>query len=199
MPPDLRNIFASIWAGLASAAAGVEDAPDWRTLTLATRATSGAPRARSLILRAVDAGTCSVTFHTDIRSAKWEEIAAEPRVAILGYDAARREQIRLEGTARRYEPGTEVQTRAWNGLSGWTRTTYVGGPPGHTVPSPVPAPQHTEPPPASETEQGREVFGVIEIDVTELDWYWHPRGGIRRARFRCDRSAGLREAAWIAP
>jgi hypothetical protein len=196
---DLGDLFASVWAGLADAAAGAEGAPDWRALTLSTSTPDGAPRARLLILRTVDAATCSITFHTDIRSAKWRDIAAEPRVAVLGYDATRREQIRLGGTAKRHGPGAQVQTRAWESLSGWTRTTYTGGPPGHIVPPPAPAQVRDAPPPASETERGREVFGVIEIEVTDLDWYQHPRGDIQRARFSCTARGGLTDAAWIAP
>jgi pyridoxamine 5'-phosphate oxidase len=59
-------------------------------LQLATSGLDGAPKVRRVILRG------AVSFFTDVRSAKIEEIRHPPRGSLLGYDADAGFQMRLE-------------------------------------------------------------------------------------------------------
>ena len=81
-------------------------------LQLATSGLDGAPKVRSVILRRVDAERGAVSFFTDVRSAKIEEIRHQPRVSLLGYDADAGFQMRLEGKATIDTEGPEKAV-AW--------------------------------------------------------------------------------------
>lgn len=198
MDPALPQLFDRLWRALAEAAREGADTHPWRRLALATVDAAGAPQARYLILRDVDRAGLLLRVHTDVRSAKWAEIGARPRAALLGYDPATREQLRLAGQAIRFGPGTPEQAAAWRGLSAWARTTYCGGPPGHTIPAPEAPDWGEAPPDPARTADGERRFGLVEFAVRELEWYQHPRGAIRRAVFTCG-DGGLSTAEWIAP
>ena len=184
----LDEIEAAVWAQLA---ASVEDGP-YRALTLASVAASGGAAARMVILRGVAGRVLEI--HTDIRSAKWGELAVTRGVTLLGYDPEARWQLRLAGDAACYGPGTDIQSGAWDALSPWTRTTYCGGPPGHVQAAP---PEMPDDPAATEVGSAR--FGVVRIAIETLDWYQHPRGAIRRARFAYDGEGRHHSADWVRP
>jgi Pyridoxamine 5'-phosphate oxidase len=75
-------------------------------LQLATSGLDGAPKVRRVILRG------AVSFFTDVRSAKIEEIRHPPRGSLLGYDADAGFQMRLEGKAAMDTQGRE-KAAAW--------------------------------------------------------------------------------------
>ncbi|WP_204301924.1 pyridoxamine 5'-phosphate oxidase family protein, partial [Serratia marcescens] len=87
-------------AAWAVVAAGVGDfgAP-WHLPTIATVDRRGAARLRPVVLRDCDPARRQVHFHTDSRSAKASELAADPRIAVHAYDAGRTLQIQLAGRA----------------------------------------------------------------------------------------------------
>jgi pyridoxamine 5'-phosphate oxidase len=68
-------------------------------MTLATVSTSGQPSARIVLLRQVDER--GFTFFTNYQSAKGEELAANPKAALLFYWPELERQIRVEGTTTR--------------------------------------------------------------------------------------------------
>ncbi len=77
-----------VWAALVTAAR-----PSHTPLTvlqLATSGLDGAPKVRSVILRGADAERGAVSFFTDVRSAKIEEMRHQPRVSLVGYERGRR-------------------------------------------------------------------------------------------------------------
>lgn len=184
----LDEIEAAAWDRLS---ASVAEGP-YRVLTLASVAATGGAAARMVILRGVHGR--GLEIHTDIRSAKWGELAAAPDVTLLGYDPAARWQIRLVGRAICHGPGTAPQGAAWAALPGWTRTTYCGGPPGHVQDAPPEMP--TDP---TDTALGIDRFGVVQVTVALLEWYAHPRGAIRRARFAYDSDGHRQSAQWVRP
>ena len=57
-----------------------------------------------------------LTFHTDVRSPKWQEMAANPQVTVLGYCHQRRLQLRLAGRVACYAAGSDVARAAWRVL-----------------------------------------------------------------------------------
>ena len=56
--------------------------------------------ARVMVLRAFDADSWLLRFHTDVRSPKVAVIEADPRIGVLAYDRQAKIQLRLRGTGR---------------------------------------------------------------------------------------------------
>ncbi|MEM7471754.1 MAG: pyridoxamine 5'-phosphate oxidase family protein [Pseudomonadota bacterium] len=192
---ELAAIEQEAWAQLSK----VEGAPDhpFRTVSLASIDQQGHPQTRSLILRAADPETKRIILHTDIRSAKWAELQANPKVSLLGYDPTARLQLRFAGQAALFAPGSSEQEDAWLALSDWTKSTYCGGPPGHDVTQGyAPAPRDA-PPSEEESAFGQMRFGVIEIRAQVMDWYRHQRGENLRAQFRYDGADST--GVWVNP
>ena len=68
-------------------------------MTLATETPDGAPSARIVLLKGVDAR--GFVFYTDYRSRKGEELAANPRAALVFHWAELERQVRVTGTVAR--------------------------------------------------------------------------------------------------
>jgi pyridoxamine 5'-phosphate oxidase len=71
-------------------------------MTLATATPDGAPSARVVLLKGVDAR--GFRFYTDYRSRKGLEMAANPRVALVLYWAEMERQVRVTGTVTELAP-----------------------------------------------------------------------------------------------
>lgn len=193
----LESVDTNQWRHLRKAAQDAQH--PFRDVILSTLAPDGAPQARYLILRGADADARTLELHTDMRSAKWAELAADPRVSLLAYDPEARVQIRLTGTAQRHAPGDPVNDAAWEGLSTWSRKTYCGGPPGVVTDWVEKDEISGLPPTPSDVEHGRDRFGVLTLQITAMDWFKHPRGDIRRAQFSYTPDGALAAAAWVEP
>jgi pyridoxine/pyridoxamine 5'-phosphate oxidase len=175
----LDHVAVSIWAAL-EAASRTPGNP-LRTPTLATLGTDGTPQARMVVLRDVRPAARALVFHTDIRSAKWTELAAVLRASVLAWDPKSRQQMRLTGGITRHGPGSPEATAAWSTLPAHTRATYAGPAPG----SALEATQATD----------AEAFGVLVFTAESLDWLVLERSGNLRARV--DLTTGA--AVWVAP
>ncbi|MGG5808115.1 pyridoxamine 5'-phosphate oxidase family protein [Falsiroseomonas sp. CW058] len=161
----------------------------FHTPTLATIGTDGAPRARTLVLRGFDAAARTLRLHTDLRSGKAAELAADPRCALHLYDAAGGVQIRLAGRATLHRDDA-VADAAWAGSRVMSRAVYAVEPgPGTPIAAPLPAP--------SDAGAGRTRFAVITVRFDSLDWLELAATGHRRARF--DWTTGAPEATWLVP
>ena len=192
---DPSALSPLVWFALAAAAS--EPAHPLRNVTLGTVGTDGAAQLRVLVLRDVVAQDARLVLHTDVRSPKWIELGADPRVSVLGYDPQARQQIRMRGRAQLFGPGTEPHQTVWDTLGLWTKTTYCGGPPGDGLDTPVPA--LTEAPTDQTTAKGHARFGLIDIQIAQIDWFQHSRGAIKRAVLDYDTRGTLSAARWIAP
>ena len=73
--------------------------PEPNAMTLATAAPNGAPSARIVLLKAVDAR--GFVFYTDYRSRKGTELAANPFAALVFYWHELERQVRVVGAASR--------------------------------------------------------------------------------------------------
>lgn len=155
----------------------------------------GHPQARMVVLRRADIRTRSLEIHTDVRSPKWEEIAANPSVTILGFAPERRLQLRLFGSATLHGPGSEAADLAWDRLSQWTRSTYAGGPPGEKALSG----SGSEKDLAGGAIDGKLRFGVMTVQTSKLDWFQLQRTANQRAVFDYDRSGVLTNAQRVNP
>lgn len=157
------------------------------------------PQARVLILRAFDAQTPSMTFHTDTRSAKVPALAQDPRVAITFYDAARKLQLRASGVATLHSNNPLAGER-WQGSSASSLRCYLGDTPGEASNQPTTGlPQHLQGtvPSRADLTAGQQNFTVLQVRLHSLDWlYLHSRGQ-RRALYRWH-GDGLR-MGWLNP
>lgn len=93
-------------------------------MTLATATPDGAPSARIVLLRGVDAQ--GLTFFTDYRSRKAQELAANPRAALCFYWGELERQVRVTGTVEqvsREESAAYFATRPRGSqLGAWAST-----------------------------------------------------------------------------
>ena len=81
---------------------------DPNAMTLATTTPDGRPSARIVLLKGHDAR--GFVFYTNTESRKGEELAANPRAALLFHWKTRQRQIRIEGTI---EPVTPAEADAY--------------------------------------------------------------------------------------
>ncbi len=89
--PDPMALFRR-WLDAARAATGLRD----DTMVLATATPEGRPSARAVLLRGLDAE--GLVFFTDTRSRKGEELAANPRGALVFVWTPLERQVRVEGS-----------------------------------------------------------------------------------------------------
>jgi pyridoxamine 5'-phosphate oxidase len=71
-------------------------------MTLATASSDGAPSARVVLLRGLDEH--GLTFFTNRTSRKGDELAANPRAALVLYWPELGRQVRIEGTVEEVDP-----------------------------------------------------------------------------------------------
>src|SRR5687767_6555642 len=73
--------------------------PMVNAMTLATASSAGTPSARIVLLKGVDER--GFVFYTDYESRKGQELASNPRCALLFYWIELERQVRIEGTVER--------------------------------------------------------------------------------------------------
>jgi len=189
---DLKMFETEAWAALAAAATDDPQA-GFRYLTLCTADALQRPQARTVVLRQYADDCRTLTFHTDVRSPKWQEMAANPQVTVLGYCHQRRLQLRMAGRAECYAAGSDIARSAWRELSQHTRQTYTGGPPGEAR---ITA---DETPGTNAVEAGESRFGVVMVRVSVLDACQLQRNNNRRALFRYSPDGELQGCEWLNP
>ena len=195
MQCDLGRIDAAAWSELAAAA----DRPEsgFRFLNLCTVDAAAWPQARMVVLRGADAARRTLEIHTDVRSAKWRELAVSPRATVLGFCRQLRLQLRLQGMVDLHAPGSECARLAWETLPTWTRQTYAGGPPGDE--RALDAIAETPSSGGAGGADGKAHFGVVTFQAETLDWFQLQRQNNRRAWLAYDAVGRLVESRWVTP
>ena len=164
---DLETLRSHIADRLVAAARTRRGA--WRTPVLSTLDLRGGPSARTIVMRSVDPAARRLEIFTDARSAKIDQVAADPRVTLTFWDPIDAEQLRVDGTATLVADSAVVEAR-WQSI----------GPRGHSVYG----------------ESGRDVFRVLTVDWTAWDWLWIGDIAHRRARFDWHPNGGV-DASWL--
>ena len=192
LPPTLPAVLDDLWSRIGSALDGRWG--PWALPTLVTVADDGSPRARVLALRAVDPLARRFVFHTDARSDKLRDVAAEARVALLFFDRDAAVQARFDGTCDVHH-ADPVAAAAWRDVSGLRRAACaVEAEPG----SPLDAAQpYATLAAASGDDAGFTNFAVLTIDVDAIDWLWLGPQDMRRARFAW--IGGHWSSSWVVP
>jgi pyridoxamine 5'-phosphate oxidase len=104
--PSQTDPFAWFDRWMAEAAASEPSDPN--AMTLATATPNGVPSARIVLLRGQDAR--GFVFYTNTESRKGEELAVNPRAALLFHWKSLQRQIRIEGVT---EPVTAAEADAY--------------------------------------------------------------------------------------
>lgn len=145
----------------------------------------GRPRARTVILRRLEDMPPALIVWTDARSAKYGQLAKEPRAEMVFYDPLREIQLRVSGKMSVVAP--KDAERLWRSASLASRRAYlVRAAPGSISPDPtseLPSDAVGVIPDEKRIEEGRENFAAIRLTVTEMDMLVLSRHGHRRAVF----------------
>ena len=156
----------------------------FHTPVLATQSADG-PQARVLVLRAFEPQLRVLTFHTDTRSAKMQQLQTDARVALTVYDAARKIQLRINGAAS-VHTGNAVSHQRWAGSRPSSLRCFLGAQPGSISPVPtsgLPADIEGRVPEAAELQAAEPHFAVLQVLMERLEWLYLHTGGQRRAEF----------------
>jgi pyridoxamine 5'-phosphate oxidase len=187
---NLDEVLANAWGLLAQGVTSRKHG--FHFAAVATVGISGAPRIRTVILRAADAAAGTLRFHTDVRSQKCKDLAANPHVALVFYDEVSKTQVRVEGVASLHLDD-DLADSSWKASQAMSRLTYGTMPePGLVIETgdgfSLPAPQ-------TDVEWARPHFAAVLIRVRTLQWLYLKEGGQRCAVF--DLESGVRN--WTVP
>lgn len=154
-PPDPLPDPLPPWRALLRGAREREGqrSPQGRWLQLATVASDGTPRVRTLVARGW-AGPAALVLFSDGRSAKAGELALQPAVELCWLLPRARSQFRLRGQLERLPPAEERRERErhWRALSPGGRALWGWPTPGaplersatfaEVLPDEAPLPEH---------------------------------------------------------
>ncbi len=195
---DLAVALNHAWALMQDGATKRES--PLRRAVLATRALTGTAAARTVILRLVDRDRRTIRVYTDARSAKVEEIRAEPRVQVLFHHPAEQIQLRVGGTAI-VRTGDQQDHAAWDATVPPVRRASMGdqapGTPADAATSGFPEEFARRLPTKEESEAAFENFAVVEVAIERIEWLYLNPDGHRRAVFTWP--GGTLKAGWVVP
>lgn len=191
---SLESVLGRAWQLLAEGVRSRRGAA--HTPTLATVDAAGRAAVRTVVLRACTPQTRELLIHTDVRSAKFAELAAQPDCGLLVYDAALKVQLRIAARATRHADDA-LADRQWAASRPMSRAVY-GSPlaPGAPVEDPQAAAATLEN--RTETEQ-RQNFAVLRLEVLRLEWLHLKAGGHRRAVFEWTAEGEPLQMSWVVP
>ena len=190
----MQDICRHIWQNL-TAGAGPGQSP-FTMWQLASNGADGVPQLRTIVLRGADEQRNTLTFHTDMRSAKVAELRADPRLSMLAVDLVNLKQIRLEGRAEICTDDNERKA-IWNSARPHTLILYQAAlPPGTPLESPLPTGMQR---PAEDNpghRSGFDNFCVIHVTLSKIDYLDISADGHQRTLFNRQEGAwhGLRVA-----
>jgi pyridoxamine 5'-phosphate oxidase len=197
-PDTLDAVLADIWMRLVRGGADRRSA--FHTPVVATLGADGISQQRVMVLRKSIEADATMRFHTDLRSAKVEQIDRDGPVSVLGYDPAAKIQIRASGRGIVTNAG-EIADAAWAASSPSSRRCYLTQyAPGSVVDKPMsglPESVEARVPERSETEVGRAHFAVLLVTLDTLEWLYLAHDGHVRARFVCE--GGAWKGQWLIP
>ena len=181
---ELDEILKDCW-DILDAAANNRKEP-MHTPVLGTVDMDGNPRQRIMVLREADKDEAYLRFHTDSRSPKTADLMHNPSASVLGYDADRKVQLRMNGIASA-EPHGDMADAAWDASPAYSRRCYmIEKPPGtilEHVSTGLPEGMEGQKPSEEDTNAVRENFAIVKFTIQSIDWlFLHHQGNIS-ARF----------------
>ncbi|MFM7085741.1 MAG: pyridoxamine 5'-phosphate oxidase family protein [Cyanobium sp.] len=154
--------------------------PQARWLQLASVATDGTPRVRTLVFRGW-AGPAVLDLLSDGRSAKASELARQPAVELCWLLPRARCQFRLRGSLQRLPPAEELQERQrhWQALTPGGRALWGWPAPGENLERQAPFPEQL--PDDTPLPEHLLLLRIQLSQVEQLELIGHPH---RRRRWR---------------
>ena len=192
---SLSDLEKDIWNRLVNGA--VKSRDPFHTPSVATHSGNDISL-RTVVLRKAFPESKELRFHTDTRSKKWQELIVNPSISALFYDAADRIQIRVKGRAI-LQFNNDITAAAWQKTSLSSRRCYLTiFDPSSFTDHPISGlPEHIEQEnfTLEESEIGFNYFGIVSIQVQNIDWLLLHHAGHRRAFF--DYTDGIYQ--WMIP
>ena len=194
--PTLENINKEIWNLIES---GVNDiTSSFHFPSLSTISLDGNPTSRTVVLRSVNYEKKTMSFNTDIRSSKWQEMNKNANISMHIYDFNKKTQIRIVGQAM-----LNYNNKAWE--DAWNSSTIMGKEcystpcnPSTIIDNPEIIDKNIKDIKfkSDELDQFKVNFGRIDIKIMSIDWLYLLHTGHRRAKFTYNENI---EMVWLAP
>lgn len=183
-PPS--TYYEAAWDRLAAAAD--DRGHPMRLHSFATIDADGGPDSRILILRGARRETARLWYHTDVRSRKVAQLAADHRACALCYDPGDGTQMRISGTVA-VHCDDELARRHWEQFDHSVRWAYAlpsvaGDPLAHPD---FRMRDHADRVHARDPDRGRASFAVLELTVAALEWLQVSDTGDERVVMRAAR------------
>jgi len=198
---SLKVLEDTIWQSLYRAT--TDRSAPFRTATFATLATSGSeqllfPSMRTVVLRTVNIERRELSFNSDNRSVKIDQIESAPQISWLFYDRKLRTQLRLRGVACIASSGNERRA-AWDLAQKMSRRCYcITQTPGSVAPDGPTTGLSTAMADGIDHDfsGGFENFARITTTITHIDWLYLSKNGNHRAQFNY---TPAKTAFWVYP
>ena len=174
----------------------VKDAAHEYHLFAVATSSNNIPELRTVVLRDIDLYNYRISFHTDTRSPKYNQLIKNSSVSALFYSISKRTQIRIKGKAE-VSNDKKLLSSLWNKLSKDSRECYQGEiPPSGIIPDTKILNDIIDDPKRDNNNQGFENFSRITIDVYSFEILrLHHLG---HKRLFCDLSKNNTSFQWIA-
>lgn len=196
---DLNDVLELVWKHLEAGA--VDPDHPFRTPTFGT-AGHDQPQLRTVVLRTAQHSTRSLSFHSDRRADKIEEIRANERIAWHLWIPAQSLQVRLRGHATIHTDDA-VADEMWEAEPPESLGHYLKeDPPATLIENPVdelPDAFHEGTLTEDEVAAGRSNFAVVRTVIDEIDALNLHRGNHQRALFKWDTEANAFGGSWLVP
>ena len=195
-PVELTDIERTIWEQLEAAN---QPGHSWRLPVFGSQ-----NNLRTIVLRAASAKDRSLTFFTDVRSAKVSQLRVEcnsaPNTCVLFYSHEHKVQLRVDGVSELHTEDA-IADHCWAECPPASRLAYLtdespGQPSSQPVFSPPPQFEPTKLT-AEDLKTARTRFCVIRTFVHSMDWLQLSSGGNLRAQFLYDTDSP--RASWLVP
>ena len=159
------------------------------------------PSIRTVVLRHVSKSCNTISFHTDSRSKKIDELNNNRKISMLFYDHSKKIQLKISGNAEMHNMD-DVSKDAWSQSKSFSKKCYiVKKAPGSLsdVPTSGYIDKHEKSLPDTKIlESGYKNFTKITIQIAYIEWLYLHRDGHRRAFFKYN-NKNLIEKNWLTP
>jgi len=159
------------------------------------------PSIRTVVLRHVNKSKNTISFHTDIRSKKIEELKDNNKLSMLFYDHGKKIQLKISGDAIIHNENDQSRN-AWDQSRSFSKKCYiVENAPGTSSDKPVSGylPEHEQNHPNEDVlEKGYANFTLVEIQISNIEWLYLHRDGHRRALFTFENNVLIKKS-WLTP
>jgi pyridoxine/pyridoxamine 5'-phosphate oxidase len=190
----LKNIHREVWDDFKDGVKNTKSSFHFPIISTIDK--DGFPSSRTVVLRKIDKINKIISFNTDIRSNKWNEINNNNKVSVNIYDTSKKTQIRILGTALVNYKNKKWES-AWKATPKMSRECYsTPYPPSTIISKPEYIDMNLKKIKSKDYEKYKINFGRVDIHIYSLDWLYLIHSGHRRAKFIYGKDISM---DWIAP